>query len=48
MKKIRCLKDFNQIKGKFPKEYLEYLEVEFYNLYEYLNNDGKNMNFILF
>lgn len=47
MKRIHCLKDFNNLVGEFPNEFLDYLNCEFYSLYEYLSNGEKLVNFIL-
>lgn len=37
MKKIQCLKDFNEIEKEYPNVLLEYLKDEFDSLYEYLS-----------
>lgn len=47
MKRIQCLKDFNTLVGEIPNEFLDYLNCEFYSLYEYLSNGEKLENFIL-
>lgn len=47
MKKIQCLKDFENLVGKVPSEFLDYLNCEFYSLYEYLSNGEKLEDFIL-
>jgi hypothetical protein len=47
MKRIQCLKDFNEIEGQFPNSFVEYLKSEFYGLYEYLSNGEKIEDFLL-
>ncbi|PAE12674.1 hypothetical protein CHI02_07270 [Niallia circulans] len=42
MKRIQCLKDFNNFVGEIPNEFLNYLNCEFYSLYEYLS-DGEGI-----
>ncbi|TYS18046.1 hypothetical protein FZC78_09465 [Rossellomorea vietnamensis] len=38
MKKVQCLKDFNEFESEFPSCFIKYLKNEFYHLFEYLNN----------
>ncbi|MFJ7725884.1 hypothetical protein ACIQXV_06935 [Neobacillus sp. NPDC097160] len=47
MKKIRCLSELLELKQKIQKDFGEYLEEEFYGLYEYLSNGEKVDEFVL-
>lgn len=47
MKKIRCLSELFELKKKIQKDFGEYLEEEFYGLYEYLNTGEKVDEFVL-
>lgn len=47
MKRIRCLSELLELKQKIPKDFGEYLEEEFYGLYEYLSNGEKIEDFLL-
>ncbi|WP_226668728.1 hypothetical protein [Metabacillus litoralis] len=47
MKKIKCLNEFNNLIEVLPTEFIDYLNCEFYHLYEYLSNNEKLEDFIL-
>lgn len=47
MRKIQCLKDFNQVERVFPSDFVQYLRNEFFSLYEYLSNGEGEEDFIL-
>lgn len=47
MKRIRCLSELLELKQKIPKDFGEYLEEEFYCLYEYLCNGEQVEKFVL-
>ncbi|WP_226528163.1 hypothetical protein [Metabacillus niabensis] len=47
MKKIQCLIDFNNLVDEISSEFLEYLNSEFYSLYEYLSNGERLEEFLL-
>jgi hypothetical protein len=47
MKKIRCLSELLELKQKIQKDFAEYLEEEFYGLYEYLSNGEQMDEFVL-
>ena len=47
MKKIQRLKDVLALKQELQEDLMQYLEVEFFNLYEYLSNGEKVEDFIL-
>jgi hypothetical protein len=47
MKKIQQLKEFLALKHELQEEFAEYLEEEFFGLYEYLSNGEKVEDFIL-
>jgi hypothetical protein len=47
MRKIRCLSELLEMKQKIPKDFGEYLEGEFYGLYEYLSNGEQVEKFVL-
>lgn len=47
MRGICCLSELLELKHKTQKDFGEYLEEEFYGLYEYLSNGEKIEDFIL-
>jgi len=47
MKKIQCLSELLELKQKIQKDFAEYLEEEFYGLYEYLSNGEQIDEFVL-
>ncbi len=47
MRKIQCLKDFNQIEKVFSSDFVQYLRNEFFSLFEYLSNGECEEDFIL-
>lgn len=47
MKRIRCLSDLFELKQMVQKDFGEYLEEEFYGLYEYLSNGEQVDEFVL-
>ncbi|MCJ7843624.1 hypothetical protein MUB24_22685 [Lederbergia sp. NSJ-179] len=47
MKKIQCLEDLNNLIGGLSSEFLEYLNCEFYSLYEYLSGGEGIEEFLL-
>lgn len=47
MKRIQCLKDLKVLESELSKELMEYLNEEFYGLYEYLSNGEEVEDFIL-
>lgn len=47
MKKIQQIKELLALKQELQKDLMQYLEEEFFGLYEYLNNGEKLEDFIL-
>lgn len=47
MKRIQCLKDFDNLVGAISREFLDYLNCEFYSLYEYFSNGERIEEFML-
>lgn len=47
MKKIQQLKELLALKQKLQEDLMQYLEEEFFSLYEYLNNGEELENFML-
>ena len=47
MKRIRCLSELLELKQKIQKDLGDYLEGEFYDLYEYLSNGEQADEFVL-
>lgn len=47
MKKIQQLKELLALKQELQEDLMEYLEEEFYGLYEYLSNDEQVEKFVL-
>jgi hypothetical protein len=47
MKNVHRLKDIKKFEHEYPKEFNDYIEEEFFNIYEYLSNGEKVEDFML-